>query len=120
MAQTVQKYLDAHDGDAEKALAAAVADVGKRENQNTSARAFKRAYSPLVESLKLPTDVDSESETEAQTLAARALTTLQAKPDREADPEALDTLRDLLDAYKEHTGIDLVGTLEAIPENATD
>ncbi len=58
LAKSTQDYLDAHDGDAQKALAAAQRDVAHREGQNSSARSFQRAYTKLVETLKLPVSPD--------------------------------------------------------------
>lgn len=120
MAKSWNQYLEAHEGDAEAAGKAAVADIAKRENQNTAARAFKRAYTPLVESLKLPADVDTDSEGEAQTLAARALEGV-SKPGKDEDAEAtIDALTALIETYAEKTGIDLSAVLDGLPDNADD
>lgn len=73
-AKSVQDYLDAHDGDAAKALAAAQRDVAHREGQNSSARAFVRAYTKLVETLKLPTSPDdADAASDAALSAVRTL-----------------------------------------------
>lgn len=55
MPRTLQQYLDDHQGDAEKALAAAVADVAARENENGTARSFRRTFEPLLRELEIPT-----------------------------------------------------------------
>lgn len=125
MAKTIKQYLAEHDDDPQAALAAAVADVGKRENQNSSARAFKRTYAPLVEAHKLPVDVDTDSEQEAGTLAARAIEKLSkpAPTPNEGDAptrEELDALQALLEEYAERTGIDLSAVAQSLPDNATD
>lgn len=115
MARNYQQYLDAHEGNAEEALRAAVRDVAQRESQNTAARAFKRAYAPLVESLKLPVDVDTDTEQEAQTLAARALDGL-------SKDGAAQTLADVYAAALKAAGIDpdaLLDRLQKLPEGAS-
>ena len=120
MPKSVQQYLDAHEGNAEEALRAAVRDVAQRESQNTAARAFKRAYTPLVESLELPADVDTDSEQEAQALAARALDSLSAPPaDKEAEG-VIDALKAIIETYAEATGVDLLAALEGLPEDVAD
>ncbi|EYB69056.1 hypothetical protein DEIPH_ctg011orf0021 [Deinococcus phoenicis] len=120
MARNYQQYLDTHEGNAEEALKAAVRDVAQRESQNTAARAFKRAYSPLIESLKLPQDVDTDSEQEAQTLAARALDSL-GQPAADEETEAvIDALQAIIETYADATGIDLPALLDGLPESATD
>ena len=74
LAKSVQDYLDAHDGDASKALATAQRDVAHREGQNSSARSFQRAYTKLVETLKLPTSPDdAEAASDAALAAAKAM-----------------------------------------------
>lgn len=118
MPKSVQQYLDAHEGNPEEALKAAVRDVAQRESQNAAARAFKRAYSPLIESLKLPVDVDTDSEQEAQALAARALDGLST-PDADAQA-TIEALRDVLDIYADATGIDLGEVLGNLPDGASD
>lgn len=128
MAKNFAQYMAENENDAEAALKAAIADVGRRENQNSAARAFKRAYSSLIESLKLPVDVDTDSETEAQTLAARAVEQISnPAPATDGDAaeaqETIDILRELLGEYAERTGIDpddILSALEALPENATE
>ena len=124
MAKNFAQYMAENENDAEAALKAAIADVGRRENQNSTARAFKRAYAPLVESLKLPVDVDTDSETEAQTLAARAAEQISnpapATGGDEAALELIETLQDVLSIYEEHTGIVLGDVLDTLPENASD
>ncbi|GGR31408.1 hypothetical protein [Deinococcus ruber] len=70
LAKTVQEYLDAHDGDAQKALAAAQRDVAHREGQNSAARGFQRAYTKLVEALKLPVNPDDDAAASDAALAA--------------------------------------------------
>lgn len=75
LARSVQEYLDANNGDAAAALTAAQRDVAQREGQNSSARAFQRAYTKLVETLKLPAspdDVDAASD--AALTAVRSMT----------------------------------------------
>lgn len=69
-AKTWQEYLDAHDGDAEKAGKAARADVASRETQNSAARRFVDAYKPLIEHLKLSTSPDDAESASAQALAS--------------------------------------------------
>lgn len=114
MPRSVQQYLDAHEGNAEEALKAAVRDVAQRESQNTAARAFRRAYQPLIEALKLPADVDTDSEQEAQTLAARTLESLSQSDDSEDDAASI-LLAELVDRLK----LDLA-PLEELADNATD
>lgn len=71
-ARTWQEYLDAHDGDAERAGKAARADVADRERQNSAARRFVDAYKPLIQHLKLP-----ESPEDADAVSTQALTTVK-------------------------------------------
>lgn len=74
LAKSTQEYLDAHDGDAQKALAAAQRDVAHREGQNSSARSFQRAYTKLVETLKLPTSPDdTDAASDAALSAVKAM-----------------------------------------------
>lgn len=74
LARSVQEYLDANDGDAAKALTAAQRDVTQREGQNSSARAFQRAYTKLVETLKLPASPeDADAASDAALTAVRSL-----------------------------------------------
>lgn len=67
-ARTWQEYLDAHEGDAERAGRAARADVAERERQNSAARRFVDAYKPLIQHLKLPENPDDADATSSQAL----------------------------------------------------
>lgn len=71
-AKSWQEYLDANDGDAERAGKAARADVAERERQNSAARRFVDAYKPLIQHLKLP-----ESPDDAEAVGAQAITTVK-------------------------------------------
>jgi hypothetical protein len=74
LAKSVQAYLDENSGDASAALTAAQRDVTQREGQNSSARAFQRAYTKLVETLKLSTSPeDAEAASDAALAAVRAM-----------------------------------------------
>lgn len=69
-ARTWQEYLDAHEGDAERAGRAARADVAERERQNSAARRFVDAYRPLVQHLQLPESPEDAESVSSQALAA--------------------------------------------------
>lgn len=69
-ARTWQEYLDAHDGDADRAGRAARGDVAERERQNSAARRFVDAYRPLIQHLKLPENPDDAEAAGAQALTA--------------------------------------------------
>jgi len=74
LAKSVAEYLAAHDGDATAALNAAQRDVVQREGQNSGARAFQRAYTKLVEALKLPVaPEDADAASDAAQAAYRTL-----------------------------------------------
>lgn len=74
-AKSVQTYLDENNGDASAALTAAQRDVTQREGQNSSARGFQRAYTKLVETLKLSTTPeDAEAASDAALGAIRSMT----------------------------------------------
>lgn len=114
-ARTPSAYLSDHDTP-EAAIEQAIADA---RSESAAARRFKRAYTPLVETLKLsPTIEDSDDAVSAARDAAKDA--LSAATTAEPDTDTLDTLRGLLDAYAEHTGIDLVTALEGLDEKATD
>lgn len=111
-ARTWQEYLDAHDGDAERAGKAARADVAERERQNSAARRFVDAYKPLIQQLKLPDNPD-----DAEAASAQALTTvkqLQADAGSSSDASkqleaAHAALKDLgIDPAKLKEGVDAV------------
>ena len=73
-AKSVQAYLDENNGDASAALTAAQRDITQREGQNSGARAFQRAYTKLVETLKLnAAPDDAEAASDAALVAVRAL-----------------------------------------------
>ncbi|WP_135227535.1 hypothetical protein [Deinococcus fonticola] len=59
-ARTWQEYLDANDGDAERAGKAARADVADREKQNASVRRFHRVYAKIITDLGLELDPNDE------------------------------------------------------------
>ena len=74
LAKSVQAYLDENNGDAQAALTAAQRDVTQREGQNSSARSFQRAYTKLVETLKLsPAPEDAEAASDAALAAVRTM-----------------------------------------------
>lgn len=69
-ARTWQEYLDANEGDADRAGRAARADVAERERQNSAARRFVDAYKPLIQHLKLVDNPDDAEAASAQAIAA--------------------------------------------------
>lgn len=71
-AKSWQEYLDANDGDADRAGRAARGDVADRERQNSAARRFVDAYKPLIQHLKL-----SESPDDAESAGAQAVNTVK-------------------------------------------
>lgn len=114
-AKSPATYLSDHESP-EDAIAAAIADA---RSESAAARRFKRAYSPLVDSLKLPASIeDSDDAVAAARDAARDA--VQALGTGDGDGEALEALTGLLDAYAEHTGINLMAALETLPDDATD
>lgn len=69
-AKSWQEYLDAHDGDAERAGKAARADVAAREGQNSAARRFVDAYKGVIEGLGLPGNPEDAVSAAEQAAAA--------------------------------------------------
>lgn len=109
--KTPAQYVTDHETP-EAAVEAAIADA---RSEGAAARRFKRAYTPLVEALKLSASVDdSDGAIDAARDAARdAVTALSASGDEESPAESF--LQELV----ERLGLDLA-PLETLPDGATD
>lgn len=101
-AKTWQEYLDANDGDADRAGRAARGDVADRERQNSAARRFVDAYKPLIQHLKLAESPDDAESAGAQAMAA----VRQLQTDAGSSGDAAKRLEAAEGALKE-LGIDL-------------
>ncbi len=111
--KAVSAYLADHENP-EAAIEAAIADA---RSESAAARRFKRAYTPLVESLELPASIeDSDTAIDAARDASRAAVAKLSEP---KDDGTADALTAILDELQERLGFDL-SALSELPEDASE